>query len=665
MAVIGVVLVGIAGMAVYLPNAMRSAAIETALQSNLDLINQVKLVRTYYADTVLKRATAGGTIKPSADYRNHPNQLPLPATLVKDISELMEKNDTRLALVSPYPWPHRADRKMSPFEQSAWEAFQQDPARIVSREEVRDGQRILRVAVADRMTSTACIGCHNADPASVKRDWKLGDVRAVFEASRVIEPMLLGAEARSRNILIVVVLSGLFGCALLIGFMVLVERHSAAKTRADQKTYYLAAHDMLTGLGNRSQLQQAVDAVFSSPSGGQTPALILIDLDKFKPINDTFGHAVGDRILVMAAARMRALCQRGDLVARLGGDEFAILVADGNNARRVLELANSLCASLSEFFDLDGHKLTIGASAGVAFAAKDAGNTTDLLVAADLALYAAKAAGRGRAHLYEPGLMAAALKRRRLEADLREAHHAGQLELYYQPIVKASTGRVTRMEALLRWRHPELGFISPMEFIPLAEETGMIVPIGAWILHRACADIASLGEEVSVAVNLSPVQIRHESLIDTIRAALASSGLAPERLEVEITEGVLLQNDTRTLELLHGLRAMGLGIALDDFGTGYSCLSYLQHYPINCVKVDRSFVSTLGQEKGARPIISTIVALAHNLGMYTVAEGVETEEQRRELGELGCDELQGYYLGKPKPLSEVVPMMQALAARSA
>ncbi|MCA0406521.1 MAG: EAL domain-containing protein [Proteobacteria bacterium] len=474
----------------------------------------------------------------------------------------------------------------------------------------------------------------------------------------MIEPMLTGAEARSRNILIVVSLSGLFGCALLIGFMMLVERHSADRAEADRRTYYMAAHDMLTGLGNRSQLQQAVDAVFSPDHIGPRPALILIDLDKFKPINDTFGHAVGDRILTLVAGRMRALCAREDLVARLGGDEFAVLVADGQSVERIETLANRLCHVLSEPFDVDGHKLGIGASAGVAFAGGDAGNTTDLMVAADLALYAAKAAGRGCAHLYRPELMAAALKRRRLEADLREALKKGELELYYQPIVRADTGDVTRMEALMRWRHAELGFISPADFIPLAEETGQIVALGAWAIQTACADIASLGGDVSVAVNLSPVQIRHESLIGTIRAALAESALAPHRFEVEITEGVLLENDRQTLEVLHTIRSLGVGIALDDFGTGYSCLSYLQHYPITCIKVDRSFVSTLGQEKGARPIISTVVALAHNLGMFTVAEGVETDAQLRELTELGCDEVQGFYLGKPKPLAELRPTLK-------
>lgn len=655
---VGVVFLGLIGLWFYLPHVMRSSALDTALQSNLDLIDQVKLVRSYYADSVLKRAVAGGSIKPSSDYRNHPNQIPLPATLVKDISELMEKNETRLTLVSPYPWPHRKDRKMSAFEQKAWQAFQQDPERVISAEETREGQRILRVAVADRMTSEACTGCHNADPNSIKRDWALGDVRAVFQVSRVVEPMLRRAEERSRNILVIVTLSGLFGCAMLIGFMALVERHSADRAKADEHAHYLAGHDLLTGLGNRARLQQALDAAFTPEFDGSTPALILIDLDKFKPINDTFGHATGDRILALAAGRMRALCGEADLVARLGGDEFAVLVADGRDADKVQKLANSLCGALSTPFEIDDHNLGIGASAGVAFARGNATNSTDLMLAADLALYAAKAAGRGQAHIYRPAMMLEALKRRRLEAELRDALRKGEIELHYQPIVNARTGELKRMEALMRWNHPELGSISPVEFIPLAEETGQIVALGAWALHKACADIERLGGSVGVAVNISPVQIRHESLLGTIREALTQSGLAPERLEVEITEGVLLENSQQTLGVLHAIRNLGVGISLDDFGTGYSCLSYLQHYPITCIKVDRSFVSALAQQKGARAIISTVVSLARNLGMVVVAEGVETDAQLRELAELGCDEVQGYHLGRPGPLATLAPATQ-------
>jgi diguanylate cyclase (GGDEF)-like protein len=652
-AVLFVVALGIVAIGIYLPQAMRHAARETALQSNLDVISHIKMVRGYYTKNILSRLVAEGGLKPSMDYHDHPHEVPLPATLVKDLSELMAHDETTLSLVSPYPWPHRAGRKMTEFEQQAWDAFQARPDAVVTREEVVEGKRVLRVAVADRMTTQACVNCHNADPQSSRRDWKIGDVRAVFEVSRVIESVLHNAEVRSQYIVLAIAIGAGVGSLLLVGFMLLIERHSRAKRLADQQAYYLAEHDVLTGLHNRARLCAVLDAAFARSGPAGYTSLLLIDLDRFKPVNDTYGHGTGDHLLKAVAGRLRAACRDGDVIARLGGDEFAILMAGPPGEDHAAALAQRLCKMLAEPFEIDGQALTIGASIGIARLREHAGNTTDLMIAADLALYAAKAAGRGTAVPFTAELTIAALKRRHLEADLREALHGGGFEIHYQPIGSIATGRVTKFEALLRWNHPERGAVSPGEFIPLAEETGLIVPIGAWVIRRACVEMAKIDLPIKVAVNLSPAQLQHDMLLPMLKDALDISGLDPGRLEVEITESIMMQNDGKTLALLNAIRALGVEIAMDDFGTGYSCLSYLQNYPINCIKIDQSFVRTLGQADNARPIISAIIALAHALGMQTVAEGVETREQLLALASLQCDEVQGFYFGRPKPMREI------------
>lgn len=643
---------GIVGVSIYVQHAMRAAALETALRSNLDLVSQIKMVRGYYTSNILPRVTAGGIIKPSMEYTTRPNEVPLPATLVKDLSALMQKNDTSLSLVSPYPWPHRSDRVMTDFEREAWAAFQADPDKVVSRQEVINGQRVLRAAVADRMTTQACVNCHNSDPQSVRRDWKVGDVRAVFEVSRVIEPELLNAEKRSRYIIGALTAGGFAVAILLFVFIRRIERQSRAKRVADQQAYYLAEHDVLTGLHNRASLCEAVDAAYATPGDAVYSALVLLDLDHFKAINDTYGHGIGDAVLREVSVRMQDACKPNDLIARLGGDEFAVLVAGDPTERQVLSLAMHLCSVLAEPFDVDGHDLSIGASAGIAFLQQHATNTTDILIAADLALYAAKGAGRGTAQVFTQDLTIAALKRRRLEADLREALDAEQFEIHYQPIASLRTGKITKLEALTRWRHPERGLIPPADFIPVAEETGLIVPLGAWVIRRACLEVAQLADPLRVAINLSPIQLQHETLVPSLREALAISGIDPSRVNIEITEGVMVENNARTLALLNEIRGLGIKISMDDFGTGYSCLSYLQDYPIDCIKIDKSFVATLGQTESARPIVGAIIALARAIGMTTVAEGVETSAQLAELTELGCDEVQGFLLCRPRRIDD-------------
>jgi diguanylate cyclase (GGDEF)-like protein len=647
-----VVLGGLGLLAHYLPVSMQRSAMDAALKANLETIDQVKRVRGLYTEGVVQRALATKALTPSWDWRQRSDGIPLPATLVKEISELTAKSgDTTLSLVSPYPWPHRAGREMDLFERQAWDAFRIDPDRVMTRQETVGGRRVLRVAVADKMTSQTCVDCHNSDPLSAKRDWAVGDVRAVFETTRVVEPYLQDAEARAQKLLSALAAAGAVACGAIIVLLVLFERSDRAKRKADEAAYHLAEHDALTGLKNRRRLRAEIDACFEAPQPSRYAALLLIDLDGFKPINDTYGHGAGDSLLVQVADRLRRVGHPRDMLARLGGDEFALLMSGSSAEPAQLErLAGHICRAFGEPFRIDGRSVTIGGCVGWARLWIDAGSTADLMTAADLALYAAKAQGRAQARAFDPSMMIAALRRAQIGLALRDALASDALELHYQPIVDAQDGRTISFEALMRWPRGDGTFTPPAEFIPLAEEIGLIAPLGAWALRRACRDMAAFDDTTRVSVNLSSKQLDHEHLLTEVREALDFSGLAPERLDLEITESLLLREDKRTLATIEGLRAMGIGVALDDFGTGYSCLSYLRDYPVTALKIDRSFVSPLGTCANATPLVEAIVGLARALRLRTVAEGVETPEQAQALRALGCDSLQGYWFSRPAPL---------------
>ena len=440
-----------------------------------------------------------------------------------------------------------------------------------------------------------------------------------------------------------------------------------SRRRHEAELIHLARHDTLTSLANRMQFQEALDSSLAALRDGHRLALHLIDLDGFKLVNDTHGHTVGDKLLEVVAERLRTILRYRDMPARLGGDEFAVLQTGLEWDYDAAALARRICSVLGEPYEIDGLRIVIGGSIGIALADKDS-RGTDLMKMADTALYAVKLEGRGTFRFYDDAMNASVLARRTLEADLRLAVDDKQLALHYQPIVAASSGQVVGYEALLRWRHPKNSFIPPSEFIPIAEETGLIMPIGAWVLQTACADMAKCPAPLKVAVNFSAIQFRGVDLVEGVKNALAASGLEACRLEIEITESTLMQRDTSTVRQLHELNALGVKIVLDDFGTGYSSLSYLHTYPIDCIKIDRSFVSSLGEKQSAAPIVKAITALATTLGVRTVAEGVETLKQLEELTLLGCTEAQGYYFSQPKPAAEILPMPavgkadQALAA---
>jgi diguanylate cyclase (GGDEF)-like protein len=391
-------------------------------------------------------------------------------------------------------------------------------------------------------------------------------------------------------------------------------------------------------------------------------AVLCLDLDRFKSVNDALGHPFGDKLLRHVAERIRGCVREGDTVARLGGDEFAVLQGNISEPSEASLLAARLNAAISAPFDLDGHQVVIGVSVGIAFAPSDADDPDQLLKSADMALYRAKSDGRGTYRYFEREMDALMQARRELELDLRRAIAESEFELYYQPLINLTSGKICGFEALLRWNHPTRGLIPPTDFIPLAEETEMIVPIGEWVLRQACLEATKWPAELRVAVNLSTVQFKKRDLADIVSGALADAGLAPKRLEVEITESVLLLNNEATLTTLHQLREIGVRISMDDFGTGYSSLSYLRSFPFDKIKIDRSFVHDLPTSQDSMAIIRAVTGLGASLGMATTAEGVETEEELAHLKREGCTEAQGYLFSRPKPASELPALLEKQAS---
>lgn len=416
----------------------------------------------------------------------------------------------------------------------------------------------------------------------------------------------------------------------------------------------MARYDTLTGLPNRLMVNETLArAMLESEKWSGRCAFMMIDLDRFKAVNDTLGHPVGDRLLSRVSERLGQLMGEDELCGRLGGDEFAVVVRDAADPDKVQRLAQRIIDTLSRPYEVDQHTLYIGASVGLAFGPRD-GRTAEMLIrSADLALYRSKDAGGGKYHVYEPQLHVEAEERRRLEVALRTAVEQGQMHLAYQPVVDASSTKLTGFEALLRWVHPEYGPISPAKFVPLAEEARLIAPIGEWVLRTACREAANWPADVRVAVNVSPDQLHDPNFVAVVASALANSGLTADRLELEVTESVFMREGTGAVRVLERILDLGVRLSLDDFGTGYSSLGYLSRTRFSSIKIDRSFVQ--GASKGVREaiaIIRAVVALAKSLGMATTAEGVETEAEHQMVQELGCSKVQGYYFGRPLPVDE-------------
>jgi diguanylate cyclase (GGDEF)-like protein len=432
-------------------------------------------------------------------------------------------------------------------------------------------------------------------------------------------------------------------------YLLTVMEDRTHRKRAEAQIARLVHHDLLTGLPNRAAFTACIDATIETAArDGNSFAMMCLDFDRFKEVNDVYGHATGDELLRQLSIRLQAAAG-GAFVARLSGDEFVVIATDGEQPAAAEDMADRLLAAVNEAIDVNGHSVSVGLSIGVAIFPVDGSNSAALVSNADAALYRAKAEGRGTFRFFEADMDQRLRERRALQQDLRSAIERGELALYYQPQARIS-GEIIGFEALVRWHHPQHGIISPNTFIPLAEESGVIVEMGEWIMREACREAASWPKPLQIAVNLSPVQFRGGDLPRLVHAVLLETGLPPSRLELEITEGVLIDDFSRAVGTLRRLKALGVRIAMDDFGTGYSSLSYLQSFPFDKIKIDKSFISNLGCNAQSVTIVRAVIGLARGLELPVLAEGVETKEQLAFLANESCDEIQGYLIGRPLPI---------------
>jgi len=442
-------------------------------------------------------------------------------------------------------------------------------------------------------------------------------------------------------------------------YLINVVEDVTERRRADEKIEHMAHYDALTDLPNRVLFREQIDRELKRAAAGEQFALLYIDIDEFKGINDSLGHHVGDELLKTIADRIRGCIKASDLIARLGGDEFAVIQTGINSVADVEGYVSKIYQEIRQPYQCLGHQLSTDASIGIALAPQDGTDLDQLIKNADLAMYAAKSGGRRIHRFFVPAMDASAKARLAMEQDLRQALASGGFEIHYQPLLNLGSNEISGCEALLRWRHPERGMVSPAEFIPVAEDTGLINELGDWVLRTACAEAATWPDHIRLAVNVSPIQLKCQTLALRIAGALAASGLEPSRLEIEITEAVLIRDDEAALAILHQLRDIGVRIALDDFGTGYSSLSYLKRFPFDKIKIDRCFVTDIEEADGSASIVQAVVNIAATLDMTTTAEGVETEAQRDMLRKLGCTEMQGYLFSAPKPGADVKRLFKA------
>ena len=426
------------------------------------------------------------------------------------------------------------------------------------------------------------------------------------------------------------------------------------KTRqAEEKAAFMENYDVLTGLPNRHLFSETLAVSLQRREAADLVAVLQIDLSQFKTINDAHGHAAGDRVLAEVAKRIESAVPPHAMIGRLGSDEFAVIIENARNPELSLRIAKAVSAALNRPVELENQQMPLGACIGVAHGPCDGETCEELMRAADLALHDAKARGRHGASLFVPEMQALAKDRRQLELDLRGALNRHELEVHYQPLLNASSGKTVGYEALLRWKHPTRGMVPPVQFIPIAEESGQIIPIGAWALREALMEASRWPEDIFISVNLSPIQMRDPRLVSTIFMALSASGVAPHRVELEITESVLLTDSEENLALLHRIRDLGVKIVMDDFGTGYSSLSYLRSFPFDKIKIDRCFVTDLAEQSDSQAIVSAVIKLAEELGMCTLAEGVENMEQLDRLRRTGCEQVQGFLFSRARPGSEL------------
>jgi diguanylate cyclase (GGDEF)-like protein len=521
-----------------------------------------------------------------------------------------------------------------------------------------NNQLVFRTVYPSLAREQSCVDCHNAmQPSNVR--WRLNDVMGAFvidvPASPFFDAILI--EASGLSLALFLALSGVGFAFSFVHFRQMNEREVA-----QERIAHLAHHDVLTGLPNRSVFSEQLETTVNRcTSTGGSFALLSLNLDRFKEINDVFGHSVGDALLQEVARRMHVVAE-GAFLARLGSDEFTIIAVQGPNSISAAALAERLLAAVTREMQIEAHKLHVGVSIGVAIFPGDGAAACALVANANAALYRAKAEGRGAIRFFEPEMDMQLREGRLMQQELQSALDRGELFLDYQPQALVE-GEIVGFEALLRWRSPTRGIVSPAKFIPLAEEDGLIIPIGEWILREACREAASWPRSLQIAVNLSPVQFRHGDLPSLVQTVLLETGLSPSRLELEITEGVLIDNFSRVVSILRRLKLLGVRIAMDDFGTGYSSLSYLQSFPFDKIKIDRAFVANLNQNPQSAAIIRTVIALGRGLQLPVVAEGVETKDQLAFLSRESCDQVQGYLIGHPRAIEDYADTIGRKSAR--
>ena len=513
-----------------------------------------------------------------------------------------------------------------------------------------DASSLHRRATLDDLL--ACVARDSSPEAAREAEW-MRRIAAMAARGRVLtrEIRLDGRQV------IELTVSGVKG-----GGWLSVHRDVTEQRAALARIAHMATHDALTDIGNRTLFSERLPQAMVRLNRNGKLAVLCLDLDGFKAINDTLGHPAGDELLKGVTQRLKECVGDGDLLARLGGDEFAIIQDNADQPRSAMQLASKIIDAISQAFRIDGQDVNVGVSIGVAIAPDHSADRDDLLRNADIALYRAKAEGRGVARAFELGMDARLRERRLLEIELREAIEQAQFEMHYQPLVNLEAGRITSFEALIRWRHPDRGLVAPAEFLPLAEETGLIVPIGDLALQLACREAVQWPKDVGVSVNVSPMQFRSGAIGLNVVDALAKSGLSPNRLDLEITETALLKDTEVVLQTLSRLRAIGVRISMDDFGTGYSSLSYLHCFPFDRIKIDRSFLEDFGRRKDRSAIVKAVASLGAALGMATTAEGIETAEQLAQARAHGCTEAQGNYCGRPLAYAELPALFRRHAA---